>query len=137
MPEKKLPRESYKKYLPRLRESYKKYWPYLRKVAKRLVIEGLKLSEKQIANITVSSTYTCGGHETIGVTYSSVTVSYSNCGKLVLRGVTHTDTNTFRVLFTPWDKRIVDTTIEVVIPLTATKKAAIELIEDSILAARL
>ena len=124
MPEKKLPRES-----------YKKYWPYLRKVAKRLVMEGFNLSEKQTANITVSRTYTC--YEMIGVTYSAVTVSYSNCGKLVLRGTSHTDTNTFRVLFTPWDKRIVDTTIEVVIPLTATKKAAIELIEDSILAARL
>ena len=125
MPEKKLPREP-----------YEKYWPYLRKVAKRLVIEGFELSEKQIANITVSSTYR-RYYGMLGTTNSSVTVSYSNCGKLALRGVSHTDTNTFRVLFEPWDKRVIDTTIEVVIPLTATKKAAIELIEDSILAARL
>ena len=124
MPEKKLPRESHKKYLS-----------YLVNVVKRLVIEKLKLSEEQIADVTEYSTYEYYGM--LGIIDSSVIVYYDGCRKLVLRGTSHTDTNTFRVLFEPWDKRVIDTTIEVVIPLTATKKAAIELIEDSILAARL
>ena len=125
MPEKKLPREP-----------YKKYWPYLRKVAKRLVIEGLKLSEKQIANITVANNC-ISYYQMLGVTHISANVYFSDCVKLILRGVAHTGSNTFRVLFSPRDKRVGDNRVEVNIPITATKKAAIELIEDSILAARL
>ena len=124
MPEKRLPRES-----------YKKYWPYLRKVAKRLVIEGFNLSEKQTANITVANN--CISYGMLGVTHISANVYFSDCVKLILRGTAHTGSGIIRVVFSPLDKRVVDNWIEVNVPITATKKAAIQLIEDSILAARL